>query len=107
MSSPIRGERLQRLISLGCSTRGLGAELGKSATTIRRHMVIAGLPAADRRAIEGGASAKGILKLKETADRIQRIQARVDKDQKKGAISDQIASIILWFCHARKEFRRS
>ena len=46
------------LTALGCSTRGLGEELGQSATTVRRHIAIAKLPAAQREAVRNGKSAK-------------------------------------------------
>ena len=39
-----RGERLRKLTSLGCSTRGLERALRQSATSIRRHIDLANLP---------------------------------------------------------------
>src|ERR1035438_10922405 len=39
-----RGDRLRELTALGCSTRGLEEELKQSATSIRRHIVLAELP---------------------------------------------------------------
>src|ERR1017187_3200339 len=61
-----RGRLLHELAALGCSTRGLEKELGQSATSIRRHIVLATLPEADRKAIEYGASSKKILDRKST-----------------------------------------
>ena len=46
-----RGDRLRALVSLGCSTRGLGKELKQSATNIRRHIALRSLPAADCKAV--------------------------------------------------------
>ena len=103
---PERGKQLCALSALGCSTRGLGREMKQSATSIRRHMKIAGLPEEDRKAIEAGASAKTILARKATADRQKRIQERVDEDQKTGALSDAAATIILEFCRTGKELRK-
>src|ERR1017187_7182934 len=52
-----RGSLLRELAALGCSIRGLEKELGQSTTSIRRHIVLATLPEADRKAIDAGASA--------------------------------------------------
>jgi hypothetical protein len=101
-----RGERLNKLISLGCSRRGLGRELGVSATSIRRHAEIAQLPENDRQAIAAGASAKKILSQKANSDRQSKKQQRVDQDQKTGALSDEIATMILEFCRTLKELRK-
>ena len=96
-----RGERLGKLSLLGCSTRGLEAELQQSATSIRRHIVLAGLPEQDREAIESGASAKKILARKADADRYRRRAQRVIEDRKTGALSDDIASVILEACRMK------
>lgn len=101
-----RGQRLGKLVSLGCSRRGLERELKVSATSVRRHMEIAGLPQDDLKAIEAGVSAKAILARKATSDRRRRIQERVDEDQKTGALSDEIATIILEFCRSGYELRK-
>lgn len=95
-----QGERLCELTALGCSARGLEKELNHSATSIRRHMAIAGLPEEDRQAIGAGASAKKILEQKASKER-HRIQAeRVIEDRKTGALSNQVAEIIFDFCLA-------
>lgn len=96
-----RGDRLRELTALGCSTRGLEEELKQSATSIRRHLVLAGLPEQDREAIESGASAKKILARKADADRYRRQAQRVIDDQKTGAMSDDIASVILEACRMK------
>ena len=97
-----RGERSRELVSLGCSIRGLETELNQSATSIRRHMELARLPAEDRKAIEAGNSAKKILAHKATVDRNKRRQKRIDEDQKTGALSDKLATTILEFCRAKE-----
>ncbi len=42
-----RGERLRELTDAGCSTRGIAENLEIAATTVRRHLEIAALPAAE------------------------------------------------------------
>lgn len=93
-----RGERLRELANRGCSTRGLERELRQSATSIRRHMTLAGLPEVDRDAVKTGSSAKNILARKARADRIRRMKQRVAEDQQTGKWSDRIADTILAFC---------
>jgi hypothetical protein len=102
-----RGRLLCELAALGCSTRGLEKELGQSTTSIRRHIVLATLPEADRKAIESGASSKKILAQKAIADRHRRWQTRLDEDRKTGALSDKIATDILAFCRAGKQLRKN
>ncbi len=77
------------------------------ATSIRRHIVLATLPEADRKAIESGASSKKILAQKAIVDRHRRWQARLDEDRRTGALSDKIATDILEFCRAGKQLRKS
>lgn len=106
MGAVERGQRINELTSLGCSGRGLGRDLGVSATSIRRHKEIAGLPESDRRAIDAGASAKSVLMLKVIAERQRREQLRIDEDRKTGALSDDAATTILEFCRLGKELRK-
>ena len=101
-----RGSLLRELAALGCSIRGLEKELGQSATSIRRHIVLATLPEADRKAIDAGASAKKILALKAIADRQRRRQRRIDEDRETGALSDKIATNILEFYRAGRQLRK-
>jgi hypothetical protein len=101
-----RGERLQELTSLGCSRRGLEKELKQSATSIRRHMVLAELPEKDRKAIAAGASAKDILAKKAIVDRVRRRQERINEDGITGVLSDRIATTIIEFCRLGKELRK-
>lgn len=96
-----RGDRLCELAKLGCSTRGLGEELGLSATTIRRHIDLASMPESAREAVKAGASSKKILAAKAANVRRQKKQKRVTDEQRTGALSDEIADIILWFCSGK------
>jgi hypothetical protein len=96
-----RGDRLRELTALGCSTRGLEKELKQSATSIRRHMALAELPERDREAVESGASAKKILGRKADADRSRRQVQRVIEDGETGALSDDLANIILESCRTK------
>jgi hypothetical protein len=100
------GMRIRDLISLGCSMRGIGRDMEISATNIRKHVEIAGLPESDRKAIDEGASAKKILALKAIAKRKMRRQQRIDEDKRTGALSDEIATTILEFCRLGKELRK-
>ncbi len=102
-----RGDRLRALAALGCSTRGLGKKLRQSATTIRRHLDLAALPTKSRQAVKAGASAKMILAKKADLDRQRRIRQRIVEDQKTGALSDEVADIILEFCRGEGDPSRT
>jgi len=101
-----RGQRINRLVSAGCSNRGLGRELGVSETSIRRHAEIAELPESDRKAIDAGESAKRILLAKKAAALRRERLRRVDQDMRTGALSNEIASIILEFCRTRHGLKK-
>jgi hypothetical protein len=101
-----RGQRINRLVSIGCSRRGLGRELKQSATSIRRHVEIACLPEEDRRAIAAGASVKKILALKANTARQRERQQRVDEDNRTGALSRDVATTIIEFCRLGKQLRK-
>lgn len=106
--SPVgRGDRLRELAGLGCSTRGLGEQLGESGTSVRRHMELAALPSESRDAVNGGASAKKILAKKALVDRQKRRQERVTEDQRTGRFSDRVADIILEFCQGEGKPERT
>lgn len=96
-----RGERLRELTGLGCSTRGLEEELHQSATTIRRNISLATLPEVDRKAIEAGKSAKKTLEQKARDEGQRRRQQRIIEDRETGALSDEVANVILEFCRAK------
>lgn len=102
-----RGDRLRELVALGCSARGLGKDLRLSATTIRRHIELATLPAKGRDAVKAGASAKKILASKAIDDRRRRRKQRIDGDRRSGLLSDEVAGIILEFCRAQGEPSRT
>jgi hypothetical protein len=102
-----RGERLRELAKRGCSTRGLGKELRQSATTVRRHMTLAGLPESEREAVKAGSSAKNILARKATADRRRRMQQRIEEDAQTGELSDRMADTIMAFCRTVDEVPES
>jgi hypothetical protein len=106
MGAVERGQRIKKLVSVGCSKRGLGRELGVSESSIRKHAEIADLPESDRKAIDSGASAKKILTQKAAAERQAQRQKRVDDDERTGALSNKIATTILEFCRAGKELRK-
>ncbi len=106
MGGAERGQRINNLLSFGCSKRGLGRELGGSETSIRRYAEIAGLPESDRKAINSGASAKEILKQKATAALQRERRLRIDQDARTGALSSEIASIILEFCRTGSQLRK-
>jgi hypothetical protein len=76
-------------------------KLGQSATTIRRHLALAQLPPNLQRAIKEGSSAKKILAARDTDSRLRRMQQRIIADRKTGALSDQMADIVLKFCQAK------
>lgn len=97
-----RGEKLVKLATLGCSTRGLEDALGYSATNIRRHMTFPKLPEQEREAIRTGSSAKIILDRKAEADRRAKSFERVSFDKRTGELSDRLADRILAFCRASK-----
>lgn len=102
-----RGDRLRELVALGCSTRGLEKELQQSATSIRRHMALAELPDEDREAIGTGRSAKKILEQKASDERYRRQHERVIEDRRTGALSDEIADVILEVCRTKDWPRRA
>jgi len=93
-----RGDLLLSLAGQGCSVRGLADDLGQSDTSVRRHMTLAKLPEADRKAVKAGKSAKKILALKAMEDRRRQMQQRVAEDARTGILSNQLADHILEFC---------
>jgi hypothetical protein len=81
--------------------------LGKSATSLRRHIDLSRLPEADRKAVQAGKSAKTILTAKACEDRRRYSRERVEEDARTGAISDQLADHILEFCRIKSGVRGS
>ncbi len=93
-----RGDRLLDLAEQGCSRRGMGKAMRKSATNIRRHMTLAALPEEERAAVKAGSSAKKILAKKALADRRRKMRERIAADRRTGVFSNYLADIILEFC---------
>ena len=97
-----RGDRLRKLLELGCSRRGLGEDLGLSPTTIRRHSTLATLSEEVREAIRAGFSVKKALAQKANADKQRKRLERIALDERTGEISDRLTEIILTFCKTIK-----
>ena len=106
MGAVKRGHLINMLVSIGCSKRGLGRDLGIPETNIRRDAKIAKLPESDRNAIDSGQSAKKILFAKEIAALQRKMLQRIDQDTRTGALSYEIASIILEFCRTGYKLRK-
>jgi hypothetical protein len=106
MGAVERGQRINKLVSVGCSKRGLGKDLGIPETNIRRHAEIAGLPESDRKAIDSGQSAKEILIAMKTTALQREMRRRIDQDARTGALSDEIAGIILESCRTGYRLRK-
>ena len=100
MNGIARGDGLHALVKMGCSTRGLAKSLHQSQTTIRRQLQLAALPAAQRKAVNAGDSAKKILETKAAEVRRFRIVNQLAEEQRSGALSDELADMILRFCRA-------
>ncbi len=101
-----RGQRINKLVSIGCSKRGLGKDLEVPESSVRRDAKIAELPESDRNAIDSGQSAKKILIAKKTTALQKEMRERIDEDARTGALSDEIASIILRFCRTGYRLRK-
>lgn len=96
-----RGDYLRALTRSGCTQRGLAHDLNKPETTIRRYMVLSSQSEAERAAFRSGETAKRILARKVARDRRVGMETRVKEENKSGALSDEIAEIILDFCLTR------
>ncbi len=106
MGAVERGQLINKLISVGCSKRGLGKDLGIPESSIRRDAKIAELPESDRNAIDSGQSAKDILIAKKKAALQREMQRRIHQDARTGKLSDEIASIILEFARTGYQLRK-
>lgn len=106
LGSVERGRRINKLVSVGCSKRGLGKDLDIPESSVRRDAKIAKLPESDRKAIDSGQSAKKMLIAKKTAALQREMRRRMDQDARTGALSDEIASIILEFCRTGYRLRK-
>jgi len=101
-----RGQRINKLVSVGCSKRGLARDLGIPESSVRRDAKIAKLPESDRIAIDSGQSAKEILNAKNRTTLEKERRRRIDLDARTGALSDEIASVILEFCRTGYQLRK-
>jgi hypothetical protein len=96
-----RGERLRKLIALGCSGRGLAEELRVSPTNIRFHLDLAEITPTEKLAVKAGASAKQAF---ETLQQRREVEARLERvrlEQETSAVSNQLAKDIVAFCQTR------
>lgn len=101
-----RGPRINKLVSVGCSKCGLGKDLDIPESSIRRHAEIAELSECHRKAINSGLSAKKMLIAKKEVSLRREMLRRIDQDTKTGALSDEVASIILGFCRIGYRLRK-
>jgi hypothetical protein len=95
-----RVARLGELHALGCSARGLGKVLGHSASSILREVAPEERPKTDRNVEEAHASAQEALKQRTDAERDRCQWQRVIADEETGALSDEVATVIIEFCRA-------
>jgi len=96
-----RGERLNELLGRGCSSRGLEKKLNVPATTIRRYYTLAKLPKDERAALRAGETQKKALARNAARDRSRERNERIAEERKSGALSDELAKIILDFVRFR------
>jgi hypothetical protein len=93
-----RGDLLQKLVAMGCSTRGLSEQVGQSATSIRRHLELASQSKEVRELIRKGVSKKKVLDANARRRRIQHMQDRLRVDASTGNISTALADEVIAFC---------
>ncbi len=100
-----RGEHLKELISLGCSRRGLAADIGISATSIRFHLDLTNLSPAQTELVRNGGSAKeaflAVQGQRAASARIERLR----RERQTAAVSDQLAKDIALFCLQHHRWR--
>ena len=92
-----RGKRLIDLIGRGCSPRGLKPKLNVSATTIRRYCTLARLPEDEQAALRAGETQRKALARKAARDRSRERNERIAEERKSGALSGELAKIIIDF----------
>jgi len=81
-----------------CSFRGLGEQIRKPESTLRRYAMLASLPAEDRAALLRGETAKVVIARKAKRDWQERCRARLLVENETGSVSDEVADLILDFC---------
>jgi DNA-binding CsgD family transcriptional regulator len=99
-----RGDRLKELVLLGCSKRGLAAELGIGGRTVSRHIEISALSQQEREAIARGASSKVMLLENSRLKRRREIADRIALERHSGKPSDEVAKVIFRFCRGGEGF---
>jgi hypothetical protein len=95
-----RDARLRELAAHGCSARGLGKVLGHSASSILREVAPEERPKTDRNVEEARASAQEAVSQRANAERDECQRQRIIEEEKTGALSDEVATVILEFCRA-------
>ena len=93
-----RDARLRELAAHGCSARGLGKVLGHSASSILREVAPEERPKTDRNVEEARASAQEAVSQRANAERDECQRQRIIEEEKTGALSDEVATVILMFC---------
>lgn len=102
-----RGERLQRLLSAGCSQRGLEKLVGQSARTIARYTQGTNRPVKTRVKPPKATASKQVMSRKNIrgSNRTRpnprtpaSSPSRTDVEQKTGKFSDAVADLVIAFC---------
>jgi hypothetical protein len=100
-----RGDRLRELVEKHrCTIRGLAKDLkeqGAAEATLRRYITLSKVPPEERQRLKEGETAKRVLERKAARDRKRVLQERIKEERKTGAISDEIAEIIIDFATRR------
>lgn len=92
-----RAARLQELIDLGCSVRGLARDLGQKPTTVGSYVKLAWLSPEEQQELTAGLSQKKMLARKATEELQRKARLRIEEEQKTGVHSDKVADIIFEF----------
>lgn len=99
-----RGELLYSLRQVHhCSIRGLAKDLDKKESTLRRYIMLSQLPTEERRTFSEGETAKRVLARKVARDRDRAAADRLAEEKRSGALSDEIAEIILDFLLSKRK----
>ncbi len=100
---PKRGDRLAKLVSLGCSIRGLARDLDSKPTTIDTYIKLASLSEDEREELRAGQSQRKMLARKAKKERQRGSNERRAEERRTGRLSDGVAEIILKFWQSRGE----
>lgn len=85
-----------------CSIRGLAKDLDEKEATLRRYIMLSQLPPEERAKFREGETAKQVLARKAARDRDQLITSRIVEEKKSGALSDEVADVILDFLLSKR-----